>query len=131
MPTNTAVLPITLPNERRAHVRLSVADLPKKYEDFAKHPEWAGHVAIDGTDNEWLKAMFDFYGEDKATKIIEDIVATVKPVVTDGHLASGYGRLASDERTLGLRDVATAAETARLEGHTSWVNALCVLDLVA
>ena len=47
---------------------VKAADLPKTYEEFAKHPEWAGRVAIDGTDNEWLKAIFEFYGEEKATQ---------------------------------------------------------------
>ena len=74
------------PDYNTQHVK--AADLPKTYEDFAKHPEWAGHVAIDGTDNEWLKAMFEYYGDDKATKIVKDIVATVKPIVTNGHLAA-------------------------------------------
>jgi hypothetical protein len=26
---------------------------------FVGHKEWAGQVTIDGTDNEWLKAMLD------------------------------------------------------------------------
>ena len=30
------------------------ADLPKTYEEFLTHKEWAGHVAIDATDSEWL-----------------------------------------------------------------------------
>ncbi len=55
--------------------KVKASDLPKTYEEFAKHKEWAGQVAIDGTDNEWLKAMFEYYGEQKATQIIKDIVA--------------------------------------------------------
>jgi iron(III) transport system substrate-binding protein len=66
---------------------VKAADLPKTYEDFTKHKEWAGKVAIDGTDNEWLKGMLEFYGEQKGTQVIKDIVATLKPIVTDGHLA--------------------------------------------
>jgi iron(III) transport system substrate-binding protein len=67
------------------HVKAS--DLPKSYEDFIQRKEWAGKVAIDGTDNEWLKGMFLHYGEERAVKLIKDLVATIKPVVTDGHLA--------------------------------------------
>ena len=67
--------------------QVKASDLPKTYEEFAKHKEWAGKVAIDGTDNEWLKGMFEFYGEQKGTQLIKDIVATLKPIVTDGHLA--------------------------------------------
>ena len=47
---------------------VKASELPKTYEEFAQAPEWAGRVAIDGTDNEWLKAIFEFYGEQKATR---------------------------------------------------------------
>jgi iron(III) transport system substrate-binding protein len=67
------------------HVKAS--DLPKTYEEFAQHKEWAGKIAIDGTDNEWLKALTIFYGEDKAVKIVKELVEALKPVVTVGHLA--------------------------------------------
>jgi len=50
-------------------------------------PALRGGRTIDGTDNEWLKAMLIFYGEQKGTQIIKDIVAALKPVITDGHLA--------------------------------------------
>lgn len=62
-------------------------DLPKTYEEFATRKQWAGKVAIDGTDNEWLKAMFQHFGEAGATKLIKDMVTNLKPVITDGHLA--------------------------------------------
>jgi iron(III) transport system substrate-binding protein len=62
------------------------ADLPKTYEDFLKHKEWAGRVAIDGTDSEWLQGMFDHYGEERGRKLVQDLVATLNPVVVDGHL---------------------------------------------
>jgi iron(III) transport system substrate-binding protein len=101
------------PDYNTQHVR--AADLPKTYEDFAKHPEWAGHVAIDGTDNEWLKAMFDFYGADKATKIIADIVAAVKPVVTDGHLAAARS-VGSGEYWVGLNQYVNLTMNVKLAG---------------
>ena len=62
-------------------------DLPKTYEDFLKHPEWAGKVVIEGTDREWMEAVFQFYGKDKGRKLLEDIVRTLNPIVLDGHLA--------------------------------------------
>lgn len=62
-------------------------ELPKTYEEFISKKQWANRVAIDGTDNEWLKAIFEFYGEQRATEIIKGIVSTLKPVITDGHLA--------------------------------------------
>jgi iron(III) transport system substrate-binding protein len=62
------------------------ADLPKTYEDFLGHKEWAGKVAIDSTDSEWLSGIFAFYGEERGRKLVQDLVATLKPVVVDGHL---------------------------------------------
>jgi iron(III) transport system substrate-binding protein len=67
--------------------KVKASELPKSYEEFAQHKEWAGKVAIDGTDNEWLKAILQYYGEQKGTELVRNIVAALKPVVTDGHLA--------------------------------------------
>ena len=63
------------------------ADLPKSYDEFAAHKEWAGKIAIDGTDNEWLAAIFAYYGEERGRALVKNIVAALNPVVTDGHLA--------------------------------------------
>jgi iron(III) transport system substrate-binding protein len=62
-------------------------DLPKSYEDFLSKKEWAGKVAIDYTDREWLKGMYDHYGEAKAKKLVDDLIKTLKVVNTQGHLA--------------------------------------------
>ena len=62
------------------------AELPQSYEDFLKRKEWAGRVAIDATDSEWLSGLFDYYGEERGRKLVQDLVATLKPVVLDGHL---------------------------------------------
>lgn len=67
--------------------KVKAAELPKSYEEFAQRKEWAGKVAIDGTDNEWLKAILLHYGEQKGTDLVKNVVAALKPVVTDGHLA--------------------------------------------
>jgi len=67
--------------------KVKAAELPRSYEEFAQRKEWAGKVAIDGTDNEWLKAILEHYGEQKGTELVKSIVAALKPVVTDGHLA--------------------------------------------
>jgi len=63
------------------------SELPQSYEEFAQRKEWAGKVAIDGTDNEWLKAIVQYYGERDGIDLVKRIVATLRPVVTDGHLA--------------------------------------------
>jgi iron(III) transport system substrate-binding protein len=62
------------------------ADLPKTYEDFVTHKEWAGKIAIDGTDAEWLAAIFNYYGEDRGRALVKSIIAALDPIVTDGHL---------------------------------------------
>jgi iron(III) transport system substrate-binding protein len=62
------------------------AELPQTYEDFATRKEWAGKVAIDATDAEWLTGLFVHYGEAKARALLRDMVATLKPIVLDGHL---------------------------------------------
>jgi len=66
---------------------VKAADLPKTYEGFLAHKEWAGKVAIDDTEIEWLSAVFTHYGEERGRKLVTDLVATLKPVLTDGHLA--------------------------------------------
>src|SRR3954469_276537 len=48
--------------------------LPKTYEEFAQRKEWAGKVAIDKADSEWVMAMYEHFGEAKGRKIIQDIV---------------------------------------------------------
>ncbi len=63
------------------------ADLPKTYEDFAAHKEWAGKIAIDDTDDEWLAAICAFYGDARGQALVKSIVAALDPVITDGHLA--------------------------------------------
>jgi iron(III) transport system substrate-binding protein len=61
--------------------------LPKTYDAFLDHKEWAGRIAVEQTDVQWLAALFNYYGEERARKLVGDIVATLKPVVIDGHLA--------------------------------------------
>ncbi|MBX9761319.1 MAG: ABC transporter substrate-binding protein [Beijerinckiaceae bacterium] len=62
-------------------------DLPKTLEEFAQKKEWAGRVAIDYSDNEWLAAVYQHYGEAKGRKLVQDIITNLKPVVVKGHLA--------------------------------------------
>jgi iron(III) transport system substrate-binding protein len=66
---------------------VKASDLPKTYDEFASHKEWAGKIAIDDTDDEWLSAIYSFYGEERGKKLVQDIVANLKPIITDGHLA--------------------------------------------
>jgi iron(III) transport system substrate-binding protein len=67
--------------------KVKASELPKSYEEFAQRKEWAGKVAIDGTDNEWLKALLMHYGEQKGTEIARTLATNLNPVLTNGHLA--------------------------------------------
>jgi iron(III) transport system substrate-binding protein len=44
------------------------SELPKSYEEFLDRKEWAGKVALDDTDDEWLSAMIVYYGEERGKK---------------------------------------------------------------
>ncbi len=94
---------------------VNAADLPKTYADFAQHKEWAGHVAIDGTDSEWLWAMYQYFGEDKATSLIKSIVAALQPVVTDGHLAQARS-VGSGEYWVSLNNFVNLTMNVKLAG---------------
>src|SRR3984957_17647081 len=63
------------------------ADLPKTYEEFAAHKEWAGKVAIDDTDDEWLAAVCAFFGGARGPGLGKSIGGALDPILTDGHLA--------------------------------------------
>lgn len=67
--------------------KVKPSELPKTLEEFAQKKEWAGRVAIDYSDNEWLAAVYEFYGPEKGKKIVQDIITNLKPVVVKGHLA--------------------------------------------
>jgi iron(III) transport system substrate-binding protein len=66
--------------------KITREELPKTYEEFLDRKQWAGKVAIDATDVEWLTGMLAHYGEERGKKLVRDIVTALKPVVIDGHL---------------------------------------------
>jgi iron(III) transport system substrate-binding protein len=103
--------------------KVKASELPTSYEDFAKHKEWAGKVAIDGTDNEWLKALYDFYGEKKGMQIAKDLAANIKPVLTDGHLAMARATGAG-EYWLSLNNYVNLSNNVKLRGGPIEVFAL-------
>lgn len=67
--------------------KIKKEDLPKTLEDFLKKPEWKGRVAIDFSDNEWLRAVIQHYGDDKGRALIKEIVQKLDVKVVKGHLA--------------------------------------------
>jgi iron(III) transport system substrate-binding protein len=107
------------------HVKPS--ELPKSYEEFAAKKEWAGKVAIDGTDTEWLSAMFAHFGEERARKILGDIVAALKPVVVEGHLALARS-VAAGEYWVALNNYVPLTFNQKLAGGPTDI---WVLDPVA
>jgi iron(III) transport system substrate-binding protein len=68
---------------------ITPAELPKTFEEFLDRKQWAGRIAIDATDSEWLASMFTHYGEERGSRLVREIVATLRPVVIDGHLNLG------------------------------------------
>jgi iron(III) transport system substrate-binding protein len=91
------------------------SDLPKTYEEFVKHKEWAGKVAIDTTDNQWLSAMFTHYGEEHGRKLISDIVAALNPILVDGHLALARS-VGAGEYWIALNNYISLTSNAKLQG---------------
>jgi iron(III) transport system substrate-binding protein len=94
---------------------VSKADLPKSFEEFAKRKEWAGKVAIDHTDIEWLRGMTQFYGEQKGTALIREIAANLKPVLTDGRLAMARS-VAAGEYLFALNNFVNLTLNVKLAG---------------
>jgi len=89
--------------------------LPKTYEEFAQRKEWAGKVAIDKSDTEWVMAMYQHYGEAKGRKVIQDIVAALRPVTTEGHLALARS-VAAGEYWVALNNYTNLTVNVKLAG---------------
>ena len=77
--------------------------------------DWAGQVAIDSTDIEWLRAMLQYYGEHKATALINEIVAAIQPVTTDGQLAQARS-VGGGEYLLALNNFVNLTLNVKLAG---------------
>jgi len=91
------------------------ADLPKSYDDFATHKEWNGKIAIDATDNEWLAALFSYYGEDRARALVKSLVGALNPVLTNGHLALARS-VGSGEYWLALNNFLNLTLNVKMSG---------------
>lgn len=103
------------------------SDLPRSYEEFLKHPEWKGKIAIDYSDNEWLAAMYKHYGDKRAEALIKDLVKTLQPAVTKGHLAMARS-VGAGEYALQLNNYTNLILNVKLAGGPS---DFFVLDPVA
>ncbi len=98
------------------------SDLPKTYEDFLIHKEWVGKIAIDATDSQWLSGIFKFYGEERARKLVTDIVTTLQPVLVDGHLVLARS-VAAGEYWIALNNYVSLTMNMQLTGAPTdmWV----------
>jgi len=94
---------------------ITASALPKSYEELAQRKEWAGKAAIDGTDADWLKGFFQHFGEAKATQIVKGMVGTLKPVITDGHLALARS-VGAGEYWLSLNNYVMLSSNVQLQG---------------
>jgi iron(III) transport system substrate-binding protein len=104
-------------------------DLPKTYEDFLTHKEWVGKIAIDKSDTEWLSALYEYYGEQKGRKLAQDIATTLKPVLTDGHLALARS-VAAGEYAVELNNYTNLIINTKLSGAPSDYWALDPVALI-
>ncbi len=97
-------------------------ELPKTYEEFAQRPQWAGKVAIDVNDETWLATIYEHYGEAKAKKMMDDIVATTKPIIIQGHLAVARA-VGSGEYWIALNNFLNLTLNVKLSGAPTdfWV----------
>jgi iron(III) transport system substrate-binding protein len=103
--------------------KVKASELPRSYEELAGRKEWAGKVAIDGTDNEWLKAMLQHHGEQRGVEIVKAIAANLKPVVTDGHLALARA-VGAGEYWVSLNNYVNLSLNVKLAGNPIEVWAL-------
>jgi iron(III) transport system substrate-binding protein len=91
------------------------SELPQSYEQFLERKEWAGKIALDDTDDEWLSAIFAYYGEERGRKLLKDMVAVLKPVMVDGHLALARS-VGAGEYWLALNNYASLTANVQLSG---------------
>jgi iron(III) transport system substrate-binding protein len=91
------------------------ADLPRSYEEFLDRKQWAGKIALDDTDDEWLSAIITHYGEERGKKLLKDIVATLRPIMVDGHLALARS-VGAGEYWLALNNYASLTVNVQLAG---------------
>jgi iron(III) transport system substrate-binding protein len=91
------------------------SELPKSYDEFLERRQWAGKIALDDTDDEWLSAMIAYYGEERGTKLLKDMVSVLKPVMVDGHLALARS-VGAGEYWLALNNYASLTINVQMSG---------------
>jgi iron(III) transport system substrate-binding protein len=89
--------------------------LPKTHEELAQRGAWAGHVAINDNDSEWIASLLQFYGEDKGRALIKSMADTLKPTMVSGHLALARA-VAAGEYWVALSNYAHLTTNVKLRG---------------
>jgi iron(III) transport system substrate-binding protein len=96
--------------------KVKASELPTSYAQFVERKQWTGKVAIDGTDTEWLKAILQFHGEEEGTRLVRGMVAALRPVITDGHLAMARATGAG-EYWISLNNYVNLSMNVKLAGN--------------
>jgi iron(III) transport system substrate-binding protein len=91
------------------------SELPQSYEQFLERKEWVGKIALDDTDDEWLSAIIAYYGEERGKRLLKEMVAVLKPVMVDGHLALARS-VGAGEYLLALNNYASLTANVQLSG---------------
>lgn len=94
---------------------IQASDLPQTYEALAAKKEWLGKTAIDVNDTQWLAGLYIHYGEAAAAKLLREMVATLKPVIIDGHLALAR-QVGAGEYGVALNNYLALTMNVRLSG---------------
>ena len=98
--------------------RVKPDELPKTYEEFLDRKQWAGKVAIDATDVEWLTGIFAHFGEERGSRLVRDIASALKPVVLDGHLNLAR-QVAAGEYWIALNNYVPLTLNTKLAGGST------------
>lgn len=91
-------------------------ELPKSYEELAQRKDWAGRTAIDVGDIQWLSGMVRHFGEERARKLLGEIVTNLKPVIADGHLALARA-VGSGEYAVAINNYVNLTNNVRINGN--------------
>jgi iron(III) transport system substrate-binding protein len=91
------------------------ADLPASYEELAKRSDWAGRVAVNEYDSEWVKALLEHYGESQGREILRNLGTTLKPAILNGHLAVARA-VGSGEYLIALTNYVNLTLNVKLSG---------------
>lgn len=95
---------------------MKAEQLPKSYEEFATRKDLVGKAAIDVGDQQWLAGMFQHFGEEKARKLLGDMVANMKPVVSDGHLALAR-QVGAGEYAITINNYLSLTNNVKMSGN--------------